>query len=176
MVPLHPWRRSYRPKKYVVAGTYAYSPRFIKKRGPPKMRHLTHNSLFPATRRLIDARRTAQIHRYWKSKQKHTHFAPSFVQTIPHDTDEFLNSEDMALGVWSFDRWAGDEYELRMDEMDVFTTCLNHSTFAEQGGILFFYGTPDLDMPRASALRLLDWTLPLSLETVSPFIFSDAYS
>ncbi|KAJ7825504.1 hypothetical protein B0H14DRAFT_3726674 [Mycena olivaceomarginata] len=165
MHPLHPWRKHYHPRKHPVAGSY--SPRFIKKRGPPKMRRLARNSLFPATRQLKDARRRAQIQRIGKARrntQSRVRLrAVVRFNTPSHDQDEFLNPEDLSLGVWSFRRWLAPEYELRMDEMEVFVTCFNQSTFADQTGILFLYGSPH--MPYSQVLRALDWTQPLSIET-----------
>ncbi|KAF7328148.1 hypothetical protein MVEN_02572200 [Mycena venus] len=44
-------------------GTYGYSPRFIKKRGPPKRGRLHWNSLFPLIHRHENARWAAYLHR-----------------------------------------------------------------------------------------------------------------
>lgn len=133
------------------------------------MRRLARNSLFSATRQLKDARRRAQIQRVGKARSNTQSWVrPRAVvrfNTPSHDQDEFLNPEDLSLGVWSFRRWLAPDYELRMDEMEVLVTCFNQSTFADQTGILFLYGSPH--MPYSQVLRALDWTQPLSIETVS---------
>ncbi|KAJ7724877.1 hypothetical protein B0H16DRAFT_1736451 [Mycena metata] len=155
---LQPWRSKHRRPRYVVPGTYSYSPRFTKKRGPPKMRRLAPNSLFPATQRLRNARRAFWNRQYHRAQQlknaKLGGSAPDSPSASPspdppaaekpapsHDNDEFLNPEDLSLGTFTFDRWSAQDYELQMDEMHVFITCLNQSSFADQAGILFLLRT-----------------------------------
>ncbi|KAJ6488108.1 hypothetical protein C8R47DRAFT_1276561 [Mycena vitilis] len=162
---LRPWRRLNRAIKYATAGNYTHSPRFIKKRGPPKMRRLAWSSLFPATHRLVNARRAAWLRQLLKGKvkPKEKALSPAFsFKPPPNDDDQFLNSEDLSLGLFGFNRWVPPTYEARMDEMDIFTALLNNSIFAEQRGILFFYGAPHI--PRSDELRKLDWTQPLSID------------
>lgn len=154
----------------------SYSPRFIKKRGPPKTPRLAYNSLFPATGRLVNARRAAFRHRYFRAgkhdsssdeeddNEEDADAAPKYHERAPRDNDQFLNTEDLSISGFSLARWNPPTYELRMDEMDVFNVCLNNSDLADRGGILFLYGAPT--MPFTEELRNIDWSEPLSMENV----------
>ncbi|KAJ7443077.1 hypothetical protein B0H11DRAFT_1932064 [Mycena galericulata] len=171
--PMGPWRRLTRPVKEAVPGIYSHSPRFSKKRGPPKMPRLMWNSLFPANGRLLNSRRAAFMKRYHGAKAGHGESSsesgdgpelPAHRNQQPHDDDRFLNSEDLSIAASNFSHWFPSEYEMRMDEMDVFNVCLNNSDFADQAGIIFLYGSPHI--PFAEKLRSLDWSQPLSIDRV----------
>ncbi|KAJ7187358.1 hypothetical protein C8R46DRAFT_1207309 [Mycena filopes] len=165
MRALQPWRARGQ-RKYAAPGIYSYSPRFVKKHGPPKTRRLARNSVFPATNRLLNARRAFWMHQYRKAQQLKKSLSDAhFDQSLQaHDNNNFLNAEDLTLGTFSFDRWIPLEYELCMDEMAVFTSCLNESSFAREAGIIFLFGAPN--MPYSDELRKLDWTQPLSVEAL----------
>ncbi|KAJ7474222.1 hypothetical protein FB451DRAFT_1558412 [Mycena latifolia] len=178
MPALHPWRRRNRPAPRPVAGSY--SPRFTKKRGPRKTPRLAWNSLFPASGQLLSAclrialmrRRAALMRCYfkgrWGRKQSNSSNADNGAHLThvphPHDDDPFLNAEDLSLGTWGLQHWVPSVYELRMDEIDLFISFFNNSILADQGGFLFLYGAPQ--MPFTKELRDLDWSQPLSLETL----------
>ncbi|KAJ7161797.1 hypothetical protein C8R43DRAFT_1104873 [Mycena crocata] len=157
---LHSWRASRSSIKYAVAGTYSYSPRFIKKRGPQKSGRLAWNSLFPAHIRHINSRYSGYRRRWLQESYARR---SSVMQKLLEATPE-VKVVDLSLTHFTFDRWIDPEYELRMDEMSVFTTCLNATTWADTTGVLFLFGAPQ--MPYSEALRTIDWTQPISIHTL----------
>ncbi|KAJ7710692.1 hypothetical protein B0H17DRAFT_1123811 [Mycena rosella] len=173
--PLHPWRRKNHPHTYATPGKYSYSPRFVKKRGPPKRRHLYWNSLFPATHGLVDAqiaayRQCARRHammgvfsanpsgpRGAAGKNRETYgdsSSDSEFYQAPDDNAEFLNTEDLALNTMDPARWSRERYELRQDELRLFFSCQNDSSIAIEQGMVFLCGTPDVHSSR----KFAPWT------------------
>ncbi|KAJ7687283.1 hypothetical protein B0H17DRAFT_1203746 [Mycena rosella] len=170
--PLHPWRRKTTQRIYATPGVHSYSPRFTKKRGPPKHRRLRWNSLFPATTRLVNARIAAYMARHARQRmmgvfrvnappadpppgppldaQELDEFLFAGHQLsfgmsdkIPDNNDQFINQEDQSLHTFDVDCWRQ-----------------NTSFMAREQGIIYLYGAPDV--PFVERLRQLDWSQPLS--------------
>ncbi|KAJ7743233.1 hypothetical protein DFH07DRAFT_979671 [Mycena maculata] len=188
--PLHPWRHRRKPSGplYATAGTYGHSPRFVKKRGPPRRTRLHWMSLFPAFRRVNNARRVAYFARMAEARRQammgvfsvggnlqfgaadeddghseagfdpHVTFANH--RPIPNDNDNFLNTEDLSLHTMDPSRWVPEGYEMRQDEMGVFIPIFNNSSAAIDQGIICLYGAPHL--PFAEKIRALDPSRQLS--------------
>ncbi|KAJ7176820.1 hypothetical protein C8R46DRAFT_1346767 [Mycena filopes] len=120
MRPIHPWRTKNRI--YATAGTYSYSPRFTKKRGPRKRGRLNWNSVFPHHIRDRTSRFTVYLARLRRhrvggafvaddaavtpplvngaSGGKDGDAGPNddeFVRTGPNDDDDLFNAEDLDL-------------------------------------------------------------------------------
>ncbi|KAJ7180200.1 hypothetical protein C8R43DRAFT_941883 [Mycena crocata] len=170
--PLHPWRRKRTIRIYPAPGVYGYSPRFTKKRGPPKRQRLHFKSLFPATSWLVHARRKAYMERIARHRLMDAFTvnrsgldtkAPIILSTqqTPHDNDSFLNSEDIMLNTMNADRWNEAEYEMRQDEMGLFIPFFNNSVMAVEKGVIFLYGAPHV--PFAERIWAMDWSQPLSV-------------
>ncbi|KAJ7110200.1 hypothetical protein C8R43DRAFT_962368 [Mycena crocata] len=179
--PLHPWRKKKTLRIYATPGVYGYSPRFTKKRGPPKRPRLHFKSLFPATNQLVRARRKAYMDRIARHRMMGaftlnrarvdsdtssicSNVLPLVppIQPTPHDNDNFLNSEDVALNTMNADRWNEVAYEMRQDEMGLFIPFFNNSFIAVESGLIFLYGAPHV--PFVERIRAMDWSQPLSLD------------
>ncbi|KAF8150354.1 hypothetical protein K438DRAFT_1943661 [Mycena galopus ATCC 62051] len=148
--PLRPWRC--RKLAYASPGTYGYSPRFIKKRGPAKRVRLTHNSLLPAmnckelTWRAARRRRTlANLFTVNASK--------ALSGPIPPAGNGDLDEEDLSLNSTDPGQFKKHDYMLCMDEMLLFVEILNRSVTAINRGFLFLSGGPQIGF--AERLRSL---------------------
>ncbi|KAF8155065.1 hypothetical protein K438DRAFT_1777942 [Mycena galopus ATCC 62051] len=80
----------------------------------------------------------------------------------PHDNDEFLNTEDLALHSSDVQRWVVPKYEMQFDELLLFVEFFNNSTAAIEQGTIFLCG-PSISY-FANKLRELDWTQSISPE------------
>ncbi|KAK7015716.1 hypothetical protein R3P38DRAFT_2637208 [Favolaschia claudopus] len=160
-------------------GTYGYSPRFIKKRGPAKRVRIHRNSLLYFSDRRDLARRAARAERLRRLYVPHPSSplsvppppppplsAPpplSLPPIAPRDSDRFLNAEDASITtLQNTALWFHPRYKLRLDEMGVFVTLMNSCAIAVERGIIFLAGPPELGFRRH--LHAIDWMQPLSVQ------------
>ncbi|KAJ6566654.1 hypothetical protein B0H19DRAFT_1257849 [Mycena capillaripes] len=165
--PLQPWRRK-SSNAYTIYGRYTHSPRFVKKRGPPKTPRLNLNSLLPATRRMVDgikaaqARRALRIRRLQRSLRngnQKSNALPSVTDNEEVSSEEDISLLQKPLDVW---HWALPDHEMQPEEMDVFVEFFNNCAPAIEAQVIFLSSTENSQI--LEKMRKIDLKEPLMVE------------
>lgn len=84
----------------------------------------------------------------------------------PNLRDGDIWQEESEMDSGNVQRWAKSDYTLRAEEMNGWSTILNYSEIAQRDGWLFVSCAPTF-LTR-DVLEGLDWSVPVSVEEVSP--------